>query len=107
MTSNPLVEADIRLSIYPLTKLLETMAVRHLTTLLPLSSLGVVINIVCPGLCATDLGRDLPPDIKEKLDATKEKFGRTAEDGSRTLLYGAVAGKMSHGCYLDSCEIAE
>ena len=34
-------------------------------------------------------------------------FARTAEMGSRTLLHAAVAGKESHGKYLDKCEIRE
>jgi hypothetical protein len=34
-------------------------------------------------------------------------FARTAEMGSRTLLYAAVAGKETHGKYLSECEIRE
>jgi hypothetical protein len=34
-------------------------------------------------------------------------FGRTAEDGSRTLLHGVVAGVESHGMLLHSCEVGE
>jgi hypothetical protein len=33
--------------------------------------------------------------------------GRTAEQGSRTLLHAAVAGKESHGTYVSECEIRE
>jgi hypothetical protein len=39
--------------------------------------------------------------------AKHAEYGRTAEDGSRNLLYAAVAGKESHGYFLASCEIAE
>jgi len=83
------------------------MAVRHLATLIPLSRTGVVVNLVCPGLCKTDLGRNALPPFRETLAASQAKYGRTAEDGSRTLIHAAVAGKGSHGCFLSSCEIAE
>jgi NAD(P)-dependent dehydrogenase (short-subunit alcohol dehydrogenase family) len=90
-----------------MSKLLEIMAVLHLATLIPLSRTGVVVNLVCPGLCKTELSRNAPPTFRESLAAMHEKTGRTAEEGSRTLLHGAVAGKDSHGGYLDSCRIAE
>jgi NAD(P)-dependent dehydrogenase (short-subunit alcohol dehydrogenase family) len=90
-----------------MSKLLEIMAVFHLATLIPLSHTGVVVNLVCPGLCKTDLSRNAPLAFKKSIAAKHEKFGRTAEEGSRTLLHGAVAGKESHGSYLDSCKIAE
>ncbi|KFY90539.1 hypothetical protein V500_05143 [Pseudogymnoascus sp. VKM F-4518 (FW-2643)] len=103
------VEKDDRpgLKMYPLSKLLETLATRHLAVLAPVSRTGVVMNLVCPGSCKTDLGRHAPPAFSVILKESKDKYGRTAEDGSRTLLYGAVAGKESHGCFLDSCRIAE
>jgi len=90
-----------------MTKLMEIFALRHLAALLPLSSTGVVMNLINPGLCKTSLSRNAPPGFREKLASMKEQWGRTAEDGSRTLLHGAVAGEESHGAYLDSCEIAE
>ena len=83
------------------------MAIRYLAPLIPVSRTGVVVNAVCPGLCITNLGRNAPPAFREHLAAQHALNGRTAEDGSRTLLHGAVAGKESHGCYLDSCTIAE
>jgi NAD(P)-dependent dehydrogenase (short-subunit alcohol dehydrogenase family) len=90
-----------------MSKLLEIMAVLHLATMIPLSHIGVVVNLVCPGLCKTDLSRNAPPAFQESLAAMHEKSGRTAEEGSRTLLHGAVAGRESHGGYLDSCQIVE
>lgn len=92
---------------YPLTKLVEIFALRHLAELLPTSRTGVVMNLINPGLCKTSLSRNAPPAFQTKISSMKEQFGRTAEDGSRTLLHGAVAGKESHGTYLSSCEIAE
>lgn len=95
------------LKIYPLSKLWEIIAVRYLATLIPVSHTGVVVNLVSPGLCITDLSRNSPPEFRQKLAMMWEKMGRTAEDGSRTLLHAAVAGRESHGRYLDSCEIAD
>ncbi|CAM1501274.1 Fc.00g104360.m01.CDS01 [Cosmosporella sp. VM-42] len=108
---DPVVGMDnddmVTMKTYPLTKLLETMAGRHLATVVPVSRTGVVINLICPGLCKTELSRNAPPEFRESLAKQHEQFGRTAEDGSRTLLHGAVAGKESHGCLLDSCELGE
>ncbi|RDW60301.1 hypothetical protein BP5796_11907 [Coleophoma crateriformis] len=108
---DPLVKLDDEelavMKAYPLSKLLEIMTIRHLASLMPVSRTGVVMNLVCPGICKTELSRNAPPAFRENLAIQHEKIGRTAEDGSRTLLYGAVAGKESHGCFLDSCKIAE
>lgn len=86
---------------------METFAVRELARLAPVEETGVVLNLVCPGLCVTELGRNAPPAFKEMLKKQHELYGRTAEDGSRTLLFGAIAGKESHGRLTDSCEISE
>ncbi|KAL2131204.1 hypothetical protein VTI74DRAFT_5407 [Chaetomium olivicolor] len=93
---------------YPLTKLVENLAVHHLAReLLPVEKTGVIINTVCPGLCVTKLGRHAPHDFMANLRHLHALYGRSAEDGSRTLLHGAVGGVETHGKYLDSCEIAE
>lgn len=92
---------------YPLSKLMVTFAARELADLLPVSQTGVVVNSVNPGVCKTDLSRNAPAEFRRQLAEMHEKFGRTAEDGSRTLLHGAVGGKESHGRYLSDCEIAE
>ncbi|KAF2493961.1 putative short-chain dehydrogenase/reductase family protein [Lophium mytilinum] len=109
---DPLVKADAFedaaiMQQYPLSKLLEVFAIRELASLLPLSRTGVVMNLVCPGLCKTDLARNAPPAFRETIAAMHAKSGRTAEDGSRTLLHGAVAGPESHGCFLSDCKIAQ
>ncbi|KAG7289931.1 hypothetical protein NEMBOFW57_006308 [Staphylotrichum longicolle] len=93
---------------YPLTKLVENLAVHHLAReLLPVAKTGVIINTVCPGLCVTKLGRDAPHDVLANLRQLHALYGRSSEDGSRTLLHGVVGGVETHGKYLDSCEIAE
>lgn len=92
---------------YPLSKVTEVFAVRHLAReVLPVEK-GVVINLVCPGLCVTELGRNAPEEFTKRLRHLHSLYGRTAEDGSRTLLHGAVAGVESHGKVLHSCEDGE
>jgi NAD(P)-dependent dehydrogenase (short-subunit alcohol dehydrogenase family) len=91
-----------------LSKVTEVFAVRHLAReVLPVESGGVIINLVCPGLCVTELGRNAPDDFAKKLHHMQSLYGRTAEDGSRTLLHGTVAGVESHGKLLHSCEDGE
>ncbi|KAE8422759.1 NAD(P)-binding protein [Aspergillus pseudocaelatus] len=95
------------MGLYPLTKLMLTLAVRHLATLVPVARTGVVMNLVCPGLCKTEISRNAPAEVQENVANFVAQCGRTAEDGSRTLLHGAVAGIDSHGCFLHSCENEE
>ncbi|KAB8263144.1 NAD(P)-binding protein [Aspergillus pseudonomiae] len=95
------------MELYPLTKLMLTMAVRHLAALTPVDRAGVVINLICPGLCKTEISRNAPAEVQENVAEFVAKCGRTAEDGSRTLLHGAVAGIESHGCFLYSCQNGE
>ncbi|KAH6622687.1 hypothetical protein F5144DRAFT_336347 [Chaetomium tenue] len=93
---------------YPLSKLAEVFAVRHLAReVLPVEKGGVIINLVCPGLCVTELSRNAPEEFTTRLRHLHGLYGRTAEDGSRTLLHGAVAGVESHGKLLHSCEDGE
>ncbi|KAH8674145.1 hypothetical protein BX600DRAFT_509337 [Xylariales sp. PMI_506] len=92
---------------YQLSKLLQTLCVRQLAGLLPVDRHGVVINVTNPGLCKTSLSRHAPLPFKAIIGTMKFLVGRTAEMGSRTELYGAVAGKASHGCFLSACEIKE
>jgi NAD(P)-dependent dehydrogenase (short-subunit alcohol dehydrogenase family) len=80
------------------------MVVRHLAALIPVSRTGVVINLVCPGVCKTEITRNVPANVQKDIAHQLEQFGRTAEDGSRTLIHAAVAGRESHGCFLQSCE---
>ncbi|KAF7558902.1 hypothetical protein G7046_g5264 [Stylonectria norvegica] len=100
-------EDYVTMKTYPMTKIVEIVAGRHLAALAPVSRTGVVINFTCPGLCKTELSRNAPTAFKEMIAKQHAEYGRTAEDGSRTLLYAAVAGKESHGCLLDSAAIGE
>ncbi|KAJ9143866.1 putative Short-chain dehydrogenase [Pleurostoma richardsiae] len=89
---------------YPLSKLMQIYAGRELASLLPLSDTGVVINLVNPGLCSTELARESGWTLMRlQIEVMRRLVGRTAEEGSRTLLHGAFAGPESHGKYLSAC----
>lgn len=92
---------------YPISKLVSLYAFRELAARKPPSKTGVVINWVNPGLCVTGLNRHVKPEIREMINEHRRKMGRTAEEGSRTLLHGALAGKDSHGKYLSECVVKE
>ncbi|KAJ4228010.1 hypothetical protein NW759_004099 [Fusarium solani] len=99
-------EADM-VGRYPLSKLLQIYATRHLASLFPLSETGVVINVLNPGLCKTELNRNARGFLKYQILMLRLFLGRTPEQGSRTLLHAAVAGTESHGKYVSDCEIKE
>ncbi len=90
-----------------MTKLLEIYATRQLASLLPPHQTGVVVNILNPGLCKTELSRNADWKGRLIIGTMRLALGRTAEEGSRTLLHAAVAGPDSHGKYLSACEIRE
>ncbi|KAI0146699.1 hypothetical protein BJ166DRAFT_69644 [Pestalotiopsis sp. NC0098] len=83
---------------YPTTKLMQVFVVRELAALLPLESNSVIINCTNPGLCHSELSREL-----DSLQFRVLKFllARSAEQGSRNLVAGACGGPDTHGQYLD------
>lgn len=80
---------------------------RQLASLRPIAETGVTINIVNPGLCITELSRHVAEETRATIEKMRAAIGRTAEMGSRTLLYSAVAGKESHGKYTSECMIRD
>lgn len=86
---------------------MEILAVRELAKLLPVARGGVIINSINPGLCVTNLSRNAPQELKDRLKDMWAQSGRTAECGSRTLLAAGVGGEDSHGSYMDDCVPAE
>ena len=79
---------------YPVSKLLEVLLVQVLAGRVCGSE--VIVNMVCPGLCHSQIDRD--SGLKVKL--LKLIAGRSTEVGSRTLVAGAVSGLESHGAYM-------
>ena len=92
---------------YALTKLVEECAVRQFSALCSVDRTGVIVNMVAPGLCSTGLGKDARTFTKIMHEAIRAMMARTAEEGSRTILHGLVAGKESHGKLLSGCKIKE
>lgn len=79
---------------YPVSKLLEVLVVRQLAPRLEGS--GVVLNMVSPGLCHSELAREAGLQLR----VTKFFLARSTEMGSRTLVAAATAGRASHGKYM-------
>ena len=89
-------EKKLRPDRYPISKLLEVLAVRQLAPKLEKS--GVVLNMLSPGLCHSELARD----AGWGLAIMKFFLARSTEVGSRTLVAAAVAGQESHGKFMNN-----
>ena len=57
----------------------------------------VVVNATCPGLCKTDMVRDIPIVFKFLMEVKWYFLGRTAENGARTMVSATALGSESHG----------
>ena len=88
---------------YPESKLLEVLLVRELVAHMSSTKPAVIINMVNPGLCHSELSRN----AGWILWFMKLVFARTTEVGSRTLLHGASGGKETHGQYLEDTRVAD
>lgn len=62
----------------------------------------VILNIINPGWCGTELSRAKPSNAGEKVCFAL--MGWTAEKGSRAYVHALAAGKDSHGRYLSECQ---
>ncbi|KAH8909066.1 short-chain dehydrogenase/reductase-like protein [Coniochaeta sp. PMI_546] len=93
---------------YNTSKLLLTLIARELATQLASSASNpIILNIVTPGFCKSQIFRNLPFPGKLGVGAFLAVIGRTTEVGSRTLVSAAAAGGETHGKYLDSCQVSE
>jgi hypothetical protein len=88
---------------YPESKLLEVFLVRELVAHLSATEPMVIVNMIDPGLCHSELARN----AGWGLWLLKLLLARTTEVGSRTLLHGASSGKETHGQYLDDAQVAD
>ena len=69
----------------------------------------VVLNIVEPGSCRTELLREKvswPWASRAFVTIGFGIFGRTAEMGARTYVSASTAGWESHGVYLEDCKLS-
>lgn len=87
---------------YPVSKILGVFAVRALAERHPSSAFPVTINLANPGLCHSELGREIPA---WSFWLIKLLLARSTEAGSRTLVHAASQGIESHGQYMSDCEI--
>ena len=92
---------------YPLSKLLVLLCVEKLAQKLGNGldnrRASIIVNYVNPGWCKTQLFRTNDGGVGGRLGLAL--IGRTAEEGSRTLVHGAMADADSHGKYLSECRI--
>lgn len=63
----------------------------------------VVINLVNPGWCGTNLSRAKPSNLGEQICFAL--MGWTAEKGSRPYIHAMAQGSKSHGKYLSECQV--
>ncbi|PHH64936.1 hypothetical protein CDD81_3793 [Ophiocordyceps australis] len=93
---------------YNTSKLLQLMATRKLAEAIDASHKGrVVVNALSPGLCKTELFRDMsffPVNVVRWL-MLHVCLPRSCEVGSRTLLAAAFAGDETHGWWMSSCKL--
>jgi NAD(P)-dependent dehydrogenase (short-subunit alcohol dehydrogenase family) len=88
---------------YPTSKLMEVYIVREMAARKPADKYPVTINMLNPGLCHSELGREGSIALK----IMKFLLARTTEEGSRTLVHATGAGSETHGEYLSDCKITE
>lgn len=85
---------------YNVSKLLNVLWTRELASKVKPSD--IVINTVNPGLVKSSLHRENKNSMEKKFT---EYFGRTTEEGARTILDGAIVqGPQTHGGYLSECK---
>ncbi|KAH8803434.1 hypothetical protein F5884DRAFT_824334 [Xylogone sp. PMI_703] len=67
----------------------------------------IVINTVDPGICKTDLTREFTGVKSYIVWGFSWLLARTAEAGSRTIVFAADSGVETHAKYIGSCKILE
>jgi retinol dehydrogenase-12 len=89
---------------YSVSKLLQVFPVREIAAN---KQPKVVLNMLSPGLCKTALTRNATGMTKVVMAVAKILLARTAEEGSRVLVYAATLGQDPHGLYISGCKIAQ
>jgi len=99
-------ELTLTTSRYALSKLFQVFVTQHLASAIdPLPNNfkdpnAIVINLVSPGMCKTDLDSNLSAGVKAVRSVVSAIFAKNAEEGSRIIVIAASAGRDSHGGYL-------
>ncbi|KFY64839.1 hypothetical protein V496_02984 [Pseudogymnoascus sp. VKM F-4515 (FW-2607)] len=95
---------------YNTSKLLEVLLVRSLAAAIrkgPHATKPLIINDVNPGLCHSELDKDVKGIASYVITAAKAIMARTTEVGGRTLVHSAAAGTESHGQYMSEAKVKE
>ena len=82
---------------YTVNKLMGMIMMRHLAEQVTKEGGGVVVNATCPGMCKTDLGRDIPRPVRAVVGVAFSLVQRSAEEGGRSLVSATALGPESHG----------
>ena len=90
-----------------MSKLIETYFVREFCNKTDPQSAGVVVNMIDPGLCWSDLAKDATWSYAITLHILRLLLARSTEVGSRTLVFATTGGPESHGKYSESCRFNE
>jgi retinol dehydrogenase-12 len=96
--------ADMR-SRYPLSKLVVHLLFANMAQYVPAQpdSYRVIVNLVNPGWCGTELGRNKEQGVFERI--CFGAIGRTSEEGGRTLAHAVTAGRETDREYLSECVV--
>ncbi|KAF7419527.1 hypothetical protein PC9H_002118 [Pleurotus ostreatus] len=93
---------------YCLTKLLNVLSTLSFNDHV---SPSIAVNSVDPGFCYSELRRDLPFGIRMVTQFFEKIVARTAEEGSRQLVWAALAKsseeELMKGAYVTSMEVRE
>ncbi|KAH7033010.1 putative short-chain dehydrogenase/reductase family protein [Microdochium trichocladiopsis] len=92
---------------YNISKLLEVLFVRELAQAMDRTGKPkVVVNTAHPGLCSSQLFRDLPAPFSWILAGIMLVFARTCEYGARNFVYAGLLPE-THGTYISECKPME
>ena len=84
---------------------MQIFAVREISLKTTENNSKVVLNIINPGLAKTELTRHATGVGKIAMAVMKVILARTAEEASRSLVYGVSVGQESHGLYFTNCDV--
>ena len=65
----------------------------------------VILNMVNPGFCYSELGHGVHLLARVMMTVMRFLLARTTEVGSRNLVYAAAVGDETHGEYLLDCKM--
>jgi NAD(P)-dependent dehydrogenase (short-subunit alcohol dehydrogenase family) len=88
--------------VYAISKMLGNYAVRELAKLVPAEEV-MVVN-VCPGFVKSELRRE---GVDASLAFMAWAFGRTVEQGSRTIVHAGAQGAELHGLFTEHCRVSQ